>query len=69
MSTTAEPVLEQDILARVHRDTVVLVVHSRILDHHTVGIVNVECIRVVAKRFPILELIAGSIVANEVLYQ
>lgn len=39
------------------------------MNDHPVGVVDVECVGVVAKRFPILQLITGSIVANGVLYQ
>lgn len=70
MSTAAERVLEQDILSRVHGDTVILVPYPRVLNHDAVGIVDVERIGVVAKSLSIgVELIAGSVIANDVLDQ
>lgn len=61
MAAAAECVLEQDILARVHGDTVILVPHPRVLDDHAVGIVDVEGVRVVAQRASIgVELVTPS---------
>lgn len=70
MAATAERVLEQDILARVHRDTVILVPHPRVLDHHSDGIVDVECVSVVAERASIsVELVTGGVVADDILHE
>lgn len=69
MAAAAERILEQDVLARVDRDAVILVPHPRVQYGHTVRVVDIKRIRVVAQRAPIgVELVAGGIVANHVLH-
>lgn len=70
MTAAAERVLEQDVLARVHRHTVILVPHLRVLDDHPVGIIDIKRVRVVAQRAPIgVELVACGIIADNVFDQ